>query len=109
MRSASLSSESFASGGGLSGFPFSTGDFSLVFCPEGRSRATPDLSSGVAKSSLFPRILVVANIFLNSSSATALAGALAADTFAAGVWRSVPLPPLKGVCNLSASLVDMSD
>ncbi|KAF3589542.1 hypothetical protein F2Q69_00029130 [Brassica cretica] len=70
----------------------------------------------------FPRTLVVprgwiarvlavkvGNIFLNSSSAAALAGALAADTSAAGVWRSVPLPPLIGVFTLSASLVDMSD
>ena len=38
-----------------------------------------------------------------------LACALAADTSATGVWRSVPLPPLRGVCTLSASLVDMSD
>ncbi|KAF2615244.1 hypothetical protein F2Q70_00011170 [Brassica cretica] len=44
----------------------------------------------------------------NSSSAAALAGALAADTSAAGVWRSVPLPPLRGVCTLSVSSVDMS-
>ncbi|KAF3589625.1 hypothetical protein F2Q69_00028185 [Brassica cretica] len=50
----------------------------------------------------------VGNIFLNSSSAAALAGALAADTSAAGVWRSVPLPPLRGVCTLSVSSVDMS-
>ncbi|KAF3518216.1 hypothetical protein DY000_02063329 [Brassica cretica] len=50
----------------------------------------------------------VANFYLNSSSATALAGALAADTYAAGVWRSVPLLPLRGVCTLSASSVDMS-
>ncbi|KAF2547327.1 hypothetical protein F2Q70_00021290 [Brassica cretica] len=50
----------------------------------------------------------VANIFLNSSSAAALAGALAADTSAAGVWRSVPLLPLRGVYTLSASSVDMS-
>ncbi|KAF3508668.1 hypothetical protein F2Q69_00005401 [Brassica cretica] len=50
----------------------------------------------------------VANIFLNSSSAAALAGGLAADTSAAGVWRSVPLPPLRGLCTLSVSLVDMS-
>ncbi|KAF2598177.1 hypothetical protein F2Q68_00008287 [Brassica cretica] len=50
----------------------------------------------------------VANIFFNSSSAAALAGALAADTSAAGVWRSVPLLPLRGVSTLSASSVDMS-
>ncbi|KAF2612346.1 hypothetical protein F2Q70_00012303 [Brassica cretica] len=54
----------------------------------------------------------VANIFLNSSSAAALAGALAgelaADTSAAGVVRSVPLLPLRGVCTLSTSSVDMS-
>ncbi|KAF3559679.1 hypothetical protein F2Q69_00014402 [Brassica cretica] len=50
----------------------------------------------------------VANIFLNSSSAVALAGELAADTSAAGVWRSVPLLPLRGFCTLSASSVDMS-
>ncbi|KAF2560101.1 hypothetical protein F2Q68_00016389 [Brassica cretica] len=57
----------------------------------------------------FPEdIIAVANIFLNSSSAAALAGALAADTSAAGVWRSVPLPPLRGVCTLSVSSVDMS-
>ncbi|KAG5379032.1 hypothetical protein IGI04_026874 [Brassica rapa subsp. trilocularis] len=49
------------------------------------------------------------NIFLNSSRVAALACALAADTSATGVWRSVPLPPLRGVCTLSASLVDMSD
>ncbi|KAL0753449.1 hypothetical protein Bca101_091117 [Brassica carinata] len=50
----------------------------------------------------------VANIFLNSSSAAALVGVLVADTSAAGVWRSVPLLPLRGVCTLSASSVDMS-
>ncbi|KAF3600660.1 hypothetical protein F2Q69_00037140 [Brassica cretica] len=50
----------------------------------------------------------VANIFLNSSSAAVLAGVLAADTPAAIVWRSVPLPPLRGVCTLSVSSVDMS-
>ncbi|KAF2577082.1 hypothetical protein F2Q68_00005828 [Brassica cretica] len=50
----------------------------------------------------------VANIFLNSSSAAALAGSLAVDTSATGVWRSVPLPPLRGVCTLSVSSVDMS-
>ncbi|KAF3595679.1 hypothetical protein DY000_02021458 [Brassica cretica] len=50
----------------------------------------------------------VANIFSNSSSAAALAGALAADTSAAGVWRSVPLLPLRGVCTLSALSVDLS-
>ncbi|KAF2583299.1 hypothetical protein F2Q68_00004665 [Brassica cretica] len=50
----------------------------------------------------------VANIFLNSSSAAALAGALAVDTSAAGVWRSVPLLPLRGVCTLSASSADMT-
>ncbi|KAF2584312.1 hypothetical protein F2Q70_00036879 [Brassica cretica] len=50
----------------------------------------------------------VANIFLNSSSAAVVAGALAADMSDAGVWRSVPLLPLRGVCTLSASSVDMS-
>ncbi|KAF3532586.1 hypothetical protein DY000_02042880 [Brassica cretica] len=50
----------------------------------------------------------VANMFLNSSIIAALAGALATDTFAAGVWRLAPLPQLKGVFTLSASSVDMS-
>ncbi|KAF3537877.1 hypothetical protein F2Q69_00021613 [Brassica cretica] len=49
----------------------------------------------------------VANIFLNSSSVAALAGALAAETSTAGVWRIVSLPPLRGVCTLSALSVDM--
>ncbi|KAF3548371.1 hypothetical protein DY000_02009273 [Brassica cretica] len=97
-------------------------DFVILRIFHGRRRTfrilvVPGLSSGLAKSSLFPRILVVprrrialvlavkvANIFLNSSSAAALAGALAADTSAAGVWRSVPLLPLRGVCTLSASM-----
>ncbi|KAG5384575.1 hypothetical protein IGI04_036045 [Brassica rapa subsp. trilocularis] len=48
-------------------------------------------------------LVKVANIFLNSSNAAALAGAFAADTSAAGVLRSVMLPPLIGVCMLSAS------
>ncbi|KAF2538646.1 hypothetical protein F2Q70_00017827 [Brassica cretica] len=50
----------------------------------------------------------VPNIFLNSLKAAALAGALATDTSATRVWRSVPLPPLRGVYTLSISLVDMS-
>ncbi|KAF3602994.1 hypothetical protein F2Q69_00035320 [Brassica cretica] len=50
----------------------------------------------------------VPNIFLNSLSAAALAGALATDTSATRVWRSVPQPPLRGVYTLSISLVDMS-
>ncbi|KAF3574223.1 hypothetical protein F2Q69_00059799 [Brassica cretica] len=79
------------------------------------------LSSGVVKSSLFPQIFVVprgwiarvlavkvANIFLNSSSVLALAGALAAETSAAGVLRLVLLPPLRGVYRLFVSSVVMS-
>ncbi|KAF3499075.1 hypothetical protein F2Q69_00041751 [Brassica cretica] len=37
--------------------PFSTGDFSLGFWPEGCSRVAPDLSSGVAKSSVHEPVL----------------------------------------------------
>ncbi|KAF3510419.1 hypothetical protein F2Q69_00006439 [Brassica cretica] len=79
------------------------------------------LSSGVVKSSLFPRIFVVprgriarvravkvANIFLNSSSVSEMASALAAETSAAGVLRLVLLPPLRGVCRLFVSSVVMS-
>ncbi|KAF2544680.1 hypothetical protein F2Q68_00032580 [Brassica cretica] len=119
--STSLTSESFAGGGELLEFLFSAEDFSLGFWPEGRSRVVPGLSSGVVKSSVFPRTFVVsqeqiarvlavkvANMFLNSSIIAALAGALATDTFAAGVWRLAPLPQLKGVFTLSASSVDMS-
>ncbi|KAF3603742.1 hypothetical protein F2Q69_00036987 [Brassica cretica] len=55
-----------------------------------------------------PSLVCRTEIFLNSSSAVALAGALAADTSAAGVWKSVPLLPLRGICMLSASSIDMS-
>ncbi|KAF3544821.1 hypothetical protein DY000_02008532 [Brassica cretica] len=71
-----------------------------------RSACRASFSS--AKSSVSSIKSHVANIFLNSSSVAALAGALAADTSAAGVWRSVLLPPLRGVCTLSVSSVDMS-
>ncbi|KAF2541896.1 hypothetical protein F2Q68_00032235 [Brassica cretica] len=57
--STSLTSEPFAGGGGPSEFLFSAWDVSLGFWPEGRSRDVPGLSSGVAKSSLFPRTFVV--------------------------------------------------
>ncbi|KAF2574216.1 hypothetical protein F2Q70_00003148 [Brassica cretica] len=42
------------------------------------------------------------------SSPCPLAGALAAETSAAGVWRLVSLPPLRGVYILSTSSVDLS-
>ncbi|KAG5410963.1 hypothetical protein IGI04_007282 [Brassica rapa subsp. trilocularis] len=114
---------SFARDRGFLEFCFSAGDVSLGFWPEGLSRDVPSLSSGVAKSSHFPRTFVVpkgriarvlavkvstclvkvVNIFLNSSSVAVLAGALAAETSAARVCRLVSLPPLRGVCMLSAS------
>ncbi|KAF2605031.1 hypothetical protein F2Q70_00025922 [Brassica cretica] len=120
--STSLASVSLAGGRGLSVLRFSAADVSLGFCPEERSRDVPGLSSGVAMSSFLPWIFVdprgrtawvlaikAENIFLNSSSVAALAVALAAETSAAGVWRLVSLPPLRGVCMLFVSSVDMSD
>ncbi|KAF3563183.1 hypothetical protein DY000_02014638 [Brassica cretica] len=112
MCSTSLTSEPFAGDGGLSEFLFSAGAVSPRFWPEGHSRDVPGLSNGVAKSSLFPQTFVVPRgriaRVLAVKSVAALAGALAAETSAAGVWRLVSLPPLRGVCMLSVSSVDMS-
>ncbi|KAF2572550.1 hypothetical protein F2Q70_00002967 [Brassica cretica] len=112
MCSTSLTSEPFAGGGGLSEFLFSAGAVSPGFWPEGHSRDVPGLSNGVTKSSLFPQTFVVPRgriaRVLAVKSVAALAGALAAETSAAGVWRLVSLPPLRGVCMLSVSSVDMS-
>ncbi|KAF2543935.1 hypothetical protein F2Q68_00031814 [Brassica cretica] len=92
--------KAFAGGGGLSECPLSTGDFSLGFNLFGQ---------GAHELILFFRPFFVGGEHLfEFLERRGFAGALAADMFAAGVWRSVPLPPLRGVCTLSVSSVDMS-
>ncbi|KAF3548368.1 hypothetical protein DY000_02009270 [Brassica cretica] len=81
------------------------GRISLVLAVKVSTCLVKVLTSLSCSSDLFSYVV---NIFLNYSSATALAGVLAADTSAAGVWRSVPLLPLRRVCTLSALSADMS-